>query len=183
MIAEFVVTIIYGQILVEAPGLPPAALRWDDAHVDQGFAWSPGRVAFGVDDSDGDSLLRVSVAPDYMLSDEVLWAVQVPFDVPAGSLSIGDVLLPASVDIPAGRYGLVFSAQSGGGRERPGGAAEDEDGLPDSSAPEPLAYVLDLIFVPATEPDFAILRQGELASASVTRRDTDLIPVPGGAAR
>jgi len=156
MLADFLLTVLYTQVVVHVPGLERPGLLWTDKHVDQGFAWSEGIASFGVPDHDGQVRVRVSSVEAYALGGDVLWAVQTPFDVPTAPLQIGTIANMRAVDVPAGRYDLVFEARDG--------SDEGED----------VAFVLDLKFVPSDEPSFAILKQGEeLATDEVLRRDAE----------
>lgn len=59
-------------------------------------------------------LSRWKTARSPSVDDGALWAVQVPFTVPAGApLDIGTILDERPVSVPAGRYDLVFEAMPG----------------------------------------------------------------------
>lgn len=158
MITEFALTLPYTQVVVHLPELDRPGVLWTGEHVDQGFAWSDGIVAFGVPDHDGACLIRVDASDDVGPSPDALWAVQTPFTVADGPLKVGTIANMRDVSVPAGQYDLVFEA-------RPGTAAA-HDG--------PFAFVLTLNFNRSEAPDFAILKQGEeLASETVLRQDAD----------
>ncbi|KPF69553.1 hypothetical protein IP69_10665 [Bosea sp. AAP35] len=155
---EFPLAVLYTQIQAFRAKLPRAGSLWTDDHVAQGFAWRPETVAFGVPDHDGQCVLQAAVADaPYSLADAVLWAVAVPFEVTTGKVSVGTVLNTRDLDVPVGRYSLVFEAWPG--RERAG---------------ETYAFMLRLLFCPDAAPDFAILRKGEeITTDVVLRRDAD----------
>ncbi|SCX19021.1 MULTISPECIES: competence protein ComJ [Agrobacterium] len=157
MIEEFPLTVLYTQVVVHLPNLPRPGLLWDDAHVDQGFAWSEGIVSFGVPDHDGECLIRIDVADAVKVEADAEWAVQTPFDASVSPLKIGTIANMRDVAVPNGLYNLVFQA------------------LPGSVIPEAeFAFLLLLTFVPATSPSFEILKQGEeLATDTVLRRDAE----------
>lgn len=159
MIIEFALPILFTQMLLHDATHPSPGLNWDDTHVAQGFAWSPGLVSFGVPDHDGECLIRVFVEPKKDIGTNAIWAVQVPYTV-TGPLELGTVGLLQPVEIPDGTYNIVFEALPGD---------PDRD----------IAYVLSVTFVPTTDQVFAILRQGgEITSADVLRMDADLsVPV------
>ena len=159
MIIEFALPIFYTQVLLHDATHPSPGLNWDDTHVAQGFAWSPGLVSFGVPDHDGECLIRVFVEPDKSVDEAAIWAIRVPYTV-TGPLELGTVGLLQPIAISDGTYDVVFEAL-------PGDADRD------------IAYVLSVTFVPTTEPEFAILRQGgEITTADVLRVDADLsVPV------
>lgn len=155
MPAEFAVMVFYGQILIFVQGLPRPGLLWTSEHAAQGFAWAPGIVSFGVPDHDGESLIQVKVAPDIAIEPRALWAIRVPFEVPALPLQIGTVGDMAEIDVSPGRYSLVFEA------------------LPGNTVKEPVeGFALRLTFCADPHPDFEILRRGgDLATDKVLRRD------------
>ena len=152
---EFAVTVDYGQILVFVRGLPRPGLLWTPDHVAQGFAWAPGIVSFGVPDHDGESLIQVKVASDIAIEPRALWAIRVPFEIPALPLQIGTVGDMAAVNVPQGSYSLVFEV------------------LPGHTVNEPVeGFLLRLTFSADPDPDFEILRKGgDLTTDRVLRRD------------
>ena len=153
MLSEFSLFILYSQVLVHLTNHPSPGLIWSDEHVAQGFAWSKGLVAFGIPDHDGECLVRVIQAEDMALAGDSLWAVQVPFEV-TEQLQIGTVALIQPVEVPVGKYALLFEA-------RPGDDA--------------FTFIFNLRFVPSEAPEFIILKQGgELETNQVLRRDASL---------
>jgi hypothetical protein len=138
---------------VHRSGLSRPGLLWDDGHVAQGFAWSDGIVSFGVPDHDRQCLVRVETSKTLSVEAAALWALQTPFSVDASPLKIGTIGNMRNVDVPAGKYDLIFHAL-------PGEAVGN------------YAFLLKLSFVPTETPDFRILKQGdELTTDHVLRRD------------
>jgi hypothetical protein len=156
MLAEFDLTVDYGQIFVLRPSLANSILQWTEEHVAQGFAWSPNAVSFGVPDHDGECLVQVKTVPRVSIEPQALWAVRVPLDLPSASLTIGSVAVDHEVNVPAGKYSLVFEAL-------PGDIAKDHD----------YAFVFRLKFCTDPHPDFEILKQGrELTTNRILRKDS-----------
>ena len=156
LLAEFALAIDYGQIFVFRPSPASPVLAWTDEHAAQGFAWSPSAVSFGVPDHDGTSLVQVTTAPGVSVDPQALWAVRVPFDVPNAALTIGSVSVEHQVDVPSGKYSLVFEAL-------PGEVATDHD----------YPFLFKLKFCADPYPDFEILKQGaELTTNRVLRKDS-----------
>lgn len=154
VLATFNVTVLYAQILVFAPSTPLPGLLWTDEHVAQGFAWSEGSVSFGIPDHDGDCLVRISLSPRYVLPENALWAVKVPFTVSHAAVQAGSILSDIRVDIPNGTYELFFTALPN----------QDPD----------MAFTLSFDFVASPDPDFAILKRGgELETDKVLTRDAE----------
>lgn len=154
MLADFPVTIDYGQVLVCTEGRAGVGLLWTDDHVAQGFAWSPGHVCFGVPDHDGECRIQVALMQQGAeLDAHALWAVQVPFlaDEP---VQIGSLFDLRSVALPNGPYQLTCQALPGADNE---------------------AYVLQLTFLRSESPQFCILKKGEdITADAVLRRDAQL---------
>lgn len=150
MLADFRVTIDYGQVLVCTQDRAAAGLLWTDDHVAQGFAWSPGHVAFGVPDHDGECRIQVELGQGVVLDPLALWAVQVPFMVDA-PVQVGALFEPRSVAVPRGNWQLGFQALPGSGGD---------------------AYVLRLTFAPDDSAQFRILKKGgDISADTVLRRD------------
>jgi len=150
MLADFPVTIDYAQVLVQAESHAASGLLWTDDHVAQGFAWSRGHVSFGVPDHDGECRIRVELAHGDVLDPQALWAVQVPFFV-TGPVEIGTIFDMRGVEVPVGRYNLVYQALPGTGG---------------------YAYVLRLTFSQSDAPAFRILKKGgDITADTVLRRD------------
>ncbi|EHM02037.1 hypothetical protein HMPREF9946_01555 [Acetobacteraceae bacterium AT-5844] len=150
MLALFATVILYTQLLVATPGGRNVALLWSDEEVAQGFAWDKEVVAFGLPDHDGSSLVRVQAQnTPFILAGDALWAVSVPFAAREGVVDVGTVLGERSLPIQPGDYQLVFQARPGNGEH---------------------SYVLDVVFIRGGAQSFAILKQGELESGEVLRR-------------
>lgn len=152
MLADFPVTILYTQVLVQTESRAPAGLLWTDEHVAQGFAWSDGLVSFGVPDHDGACRVLVEVVRNVVPDPRALWAVQVPFHV-TGPLQIGALFDMRSVGVPNGSYTLTYQAFPGGSDH---------------------AYTLRLTFSQSAAPQFRILKKGgDVTADTVLHRDAE----------
>lgn len=150
----FQLSVSYAQIVVFVSGITPPEFDWTDDHVAQGFAWMPEIVSFGVPDHDGLCLMQVGTVDAIAIEPNALRAIRVPFEVPAGSLSIGSILDTKEVNVPAGTYSMIFEALPG-----------------DASKAGDYAFVLNLKFLNDESPDFEILKQGtELTTNKVLRK-------------
>lgn len=155
MIAEFELTVFYTQVVVYVSGITPPDFEWTDEHVAQGFAWMPTIVSFGVPDHDGECLVQVDIVPQIQIDPDALWAIRVPFDVPSVPITIGSIFDGQEINIPEGRYSLVFEALARNFSERGN-----------------RAFVLRIKFSKESDPIFEILRQGtELTTDRVLRKD------------
>lgn len=162
MISTFDLTIYYAQIMVYLPTVDRPGLLWTKEHTAQGFAWHPGIVSFGISSADRDCLIQVDVASKITVSSESLWAICVPFEVSSSPVQIGSVFDTHEVDIPMGKYGLVFEVF-------PGGSAvyENLDG-----EQVPYGHVVSIRFCSDGDHDFRILKMGgELTTDKILRRD------------
>jgi hypothetical protein len=154
IIAQFEVTVFYTQIVVFVSGTTPPEFDWTDDHVAQGFAWMPTIVSFGVPDHDGQCHMRVEMVDLLEINPDALWAIRVPFDVPPTPLSIGSIFDVKDINIPAGKYSMIFEVLPG-------------DSIKDAN----YAFALILKFVEDANSDFEILRQGtELTTDKVLRK-------------
>lgn len=134
------ITVQYGQIYICDPASQDVGLLWGQNEVDQGFAWDPEMVAFGVPDHNGRCILQVEKI-DHFYGPEAnsLWALQVPFEVKNGGVMAGTILVDEFYEIDNGRYNVIFQTFAG--------------------APA-YAYVLKFQFVASAGPSFAILKTG-----------------------
>ena len=154
MLADFVVSIDHGQVVVHGEGEPGAGLLWTDEHVAQGFAWSEKLLTLGVPDHDGECRIQVELVPEATVSAQALWAVQMPLEV-TQPLHVGALFERHRVGVPNGRYALLYQAL-------PGTQGE--------------AYVLRLSLAATPQPAFRILRTGgDVTADAVLRRDAQLL--------
>jgi Competence protein J (ComJ) len=153
---QFKISVMYGQIVVYRTHLERPGLLWENDHVAQGFAWDHEIVSFGVPDHDGMSLLEVNVGEARQsLSEQTLWAAEVPFDVTTGEVEVGTVMMMNSIKMPIGKHSLIFEGCSGG-------RFDSND----------YAFFLRLSFSINDNADFKILRKGyELTADKVLRKD------------
>lgn len=152
MLSGFTVTIDHAQLLVEAQSQAGSGLVWTDDHVAQGFVWSPGCVAFGVPDHDGQCRIEVDLSRGEVLAPQALWAVRVPFVVEE-RVQVGTLFDAHGIEVPSGSYNLTCQAWLGTGD---------------------CAYVVRLTFSPSEAPEFRILKRGgDITTDTVLRRDAD----------
>lgn len=153
ILADFPIGIDYTQVLVVTASHPRPGLLWTDDHVAQGFAWSEGLASFGVPDHDGLCRLQLEAAEAIALAPDAISAVQVPFTI-VEAIELGSVFERRKAELPLGAYALIFQILPG-----------------DDTA----AFILRLTFVPAENPDFAILKPGgDITATTVLRRDAEL---------
>jgi hypothetical protein len=147
---SFSISVQYGQIIVFDPSEPGLGLLWSQEEVDQGFAWDPKMVAFGVPDHDGDCVIHIATYEEFdALDPNALWAVRTPFQVTSPEIAVGTILLDEPFEIAKGNYEIYFQAMQG---------------------PGAYAYLFEIHFIKSSNPEFAILKTGPGASSSKVLR-------------
>ena len=100
----------YAQLAVFNVGLDNPFNDWSQRHVQQGFAWRPGSVSFGMLFETGDIALRI------IPNDEIeavgrrsSRAIRVPFEVtPPGRVEIASITESVEIEIEPRAYSLSF---------------------------------------------------------------------------
>ncbi|MGU3494787.1 competence protein ComJ [Xanthobacteraceae bacterium A53D] len=151
-IAAFDLMVNYGQIIVHLPSVERPGHAWGDAELAQGFAWSPGLASFGVPHHAFMCRVNVSVAPAHTLAADAISSVRVPFAVTDGPVMVGSVFHYDPVDLPTGRYALVFETTPGVGTYR----FEDEGEIIEGD----YDFTAHLVFMPDQAEVFEILKMG-----------------------
>ena len=148
--AEFVTSARAREILVYDDHEPAPAPAWEADHVRQGFAWRPHSVAFRIPDLDGRCLVRVGGADLAALTDDTIWAFEVPFVAPSGAVVVQAGDGDAWGFFPESANALVFKA------------------LPPPGTG--CAFAFELAFVSRASPEFRILRSGGDVPCGTTLR-------------
>lgn len=107
---QFEIDVTYGQLAVFQAGLVNPFNDWTDDHVNQGFTWRDGSVSFGALSGDGYSQVHVKTT-DIVAIDDAVRAIIVPFEVKLGGVEVGSISETVVIEIPAGHYGLLFTAR------------------------------------------------------------------------
>lgn len=106
---RFKVGVIYGQVAVFDPNIDRPFNDWTPEHVAQGFAWRPGSVSFKTLYESGVLLVETRQTREIKLSPNAERSIVVPFDVGgSGLVEIGSIDRGERVQVPAGRYALLF---------------------------------------------------------------------------
>jgi hypothetical protein len=101
--------ISYSQITVFQYGMDQPFNDWTDIHVEQGFSWRPGSVAFGTLTDGGSCEIQISVADSFEVNPNAIRVITVPFEVGTEGIEL-DSTEPFAIQIQSGVYELVFSA-------------------------------------------------------------------------
>lgn len=103
--------VTYQQISLFDPTLPQPFNSWEDKHVAQGFSWRNGSVAFGTLNPDGEIMVEIATSSEIRLSDTVIRAIVVPFEIPeSGTLELATITESHQLAVPQNTKGILFEA-------------------------------------------------------------------------
>jgi hypothetical protein len=120
-VKEFSVSVLYSQLAVFDPVLERPFNMWTIRHVDQGFAWRPGSVAFRTLQESGRHLVTVKCDHrEVELMPDAVRTIEVPFEIPPGAaVEIGSISDSTVVYLPSGLYQLRYDYCRGEGGSLP----------------------------------------------------------------
>lgn len=111
--------VTYQQVLLFDPALQNPFNSWTDEHVNQGFSWRNGSVAFGTLEPDGNIEIEIESRINPSPSSDVIRAIIVPFNLPdGGKVELATITESQLLDIPQDVKGLLFEAGVGGQRNK-----------------------------------------------------------------
>jgi Competence protein J (ComJ) len=167
MLASLDVLINYSQLILYQPSIERPGHVWGDAELDQGFAWSPGIVSFGVPEHALVCRVEISIASSFEISADAISCLRVPFSIDESTTYVGSVFHYNSVKIDFGKYALFYEVLPGSGTATIENAGQTET--------VELSFVLKLCFVPDRSDTFEIVRSGgAVHSDKVLSRLSDL---------
>jgi competence protein J (ComJ) len=107
---EFTIMVSYAQVAVFDRSLERPFNEWTTRHVNQGFSWRPGSVAFGTIEEGGPHLVTVRIdANGNEAGADAIRVIDVPFEAPPdGAVEVGSISDSVSLEIPPGLYQLRF---------------------------------------------------------------------------
>lgn len=152
MLSSLSVMINYGQLILYLPSVERPGHVWGEPELQQGFAWSPGIVSFGIPEHAFICTVEIEVVDTFSLSPDAISCLRVPFDVCEAPVQIGSVFAYDAVDIPMGRYSLICEILPGYGTWEIETDGEKESGDID--------YVINLRFMTGESDLFDILKAG-----------------------
>lgn len=106
---NFEFNILYSQIAVFQCGMENPYNDWNDTHVKQGFVWRNGSVGFGTLSDNIACEILIRLSDSFELSDEIIRAIALPFEVKDSGIEIGSVMETIEIEIKEGMYQLVFT--------------------------------------------------------------------------
>jgi hypothetical protein len=107
-VAKITLPVSHSQLAVFHAGMRDPFNDWEDAHVEQGFAWRPGSVSFSTLDEGGDIGIDVVREKKWSIDPAAARVIRVPFEVPEDGIEIASIISGQAVDVPAGRYNLYY---------------------------------------------------------------------------
>lgn len=104
----FELNISYSQVAVFLSNLHQPFNDWTDQHVAQGFAWRPGSVSFRTLVEYGKHFIEVVTVKHFdSLDEDVIRAVEVPFEIPVDSeIDVASISDSISIKLSPGIYCL-----------------------------------------------------------------------------
>lgn len=115
MLASLNVLINYGQLILYLPSVDRPGHLWGEPEMQQGFAWSPGIVSFGVPEHAFICTVEIEMVDAFRTSPDAISCLRVPFDVSETPVQIGSIFEYEPVDIPTGAYSLMCEVLPGRG--------------------------------------------------------------------
>lgn len=109
--------IYYSQIALFQYGLDNPFNNWNDTHVNQGFTWREGSVSFGTLANEVNCKVTIKLSDKIEIDDNAIRALVVPFEVKNDGIEVGSIIETVGIDIPEGKYELLFFANVEGGTE------------------------------------------------------------------
>jgi hypothetical protein len=100
------VYISYSQLAIFSSALQHPYNDWTDEHVAQGFSWRAGSVSFYTLVEAGVHSVEVDFVKRFPpLDEEVIRAIEVPFDVPSdGAIEVGSISETVPLAFPSGSF-------------------------------------------------------------------------------
>lgn len=135
----------YSQLCVFLSSLQQPFNDWQQAHVDQGFAWRSGSASFRTLEEEGEHLIELAVSKQAVaVSEAAVRVIEVPFDIPSdGDIEIASISDSTPISLPPGKYMLrceLFEM--------------NEDG----------AFPVRLTFIASTSDEFKVVRADDALS-------------------
>ena len=153
MLASLNIMINYSQLILYLPSIQKPGHLWTDPEFNQGFAWSPGIVSFGVPEDAFVCDVEIDVKGAFTLSPDAISCIQVPFDINESPLQVGSVFFYDPVDVPKAKYSLFYEVLPGARRIW----EMEVDGTQQSGNVD---YILKLWFVPDESNHYEIIKMG-----------------------
>jgi Competence protein J (ComJ) len=117
MALSFSLQLAWSQVSVFDAGLSDPFNDWTERHVSQGFTWRPGSVSFRTHDNEGYCQITVDMVSGLVLEKDAERAILVPFTTWGGLIEISTIAQSEFVDVPAGRYALLYQSGTRDGQQ------------------------------------------------------------------
>lgn len=116
MAIDFNLELSWSQVSLFDANLTDPFNDWSEGHLNQGFSWRPGSVSFKLPTRTGGLEVTVDFIDSLNLMSEARWAIVVPFHTWAGVIEISTMSQSELVEIPAGRFALLYQTGIRDGR-------------------------------------------------------------------
>jgi Competence protein J (ComJ) len=116
MAISFSLELAWSQVSLFDANLDDPFNDWNEQHLAQGFSWRPGSVSFKTPLRHGEIDIALDLIDAMVLAPDASRAIVVPFTSWGGLIEISTISGSEVVDIPPGRYALLFQTGIRGGR-------------------------------------------------------------------
>lgn len=89
---------------------------WTEQHLAQGFSWRAGSISFKTPVRHGDIDVTVDLISNIVIRTDAARAILVPFTTWGGLVEISSIAQSELIDIPPGRYAVLFQSGIRNGR-------------------------------------------------------------------
>jgi hypothetical protein len=117
MAIEFQLPLAWSQVSLFEANLTDPFNDWTDRHLSQGFTWRPGSVSFHLPFRQGEIDISLDLIDDVQVTNDARRAIVVPFTSWGGAIEVSTIAASEIIDLPTGRYGLLFQVGLRNGRQ------------------------------------------------------------------
>jgi hypothetical protein len=117
MAINFSLELAWSQVSLFDANLLDPFNDWNERHLHQGFTWRPGSVSFRTCERFGEVDVEIDLVGSLKVEQDARRAIIVPFTTWGGTIEISTIAQSEVIDIPAGRYALLFQTGIRNGRQ------------------------------------------------------------------
>jgi hypothetical protein len=117
MAIQFSLELAWSQISLFDANLVDPFNDWNERHLRQGFTWRPGSVSFKTPERFGEIDVEMDLVGSLKVEPDARRAMIVPFTTWAGVIEISTISQAEVIDIPPGRYALLYQTGIRNGRQ------------------------------------------------------------------
>ncbi len=116
MSISFSLELAWSQISLFDANIDDPFNDWNEQHLAQGFTWRPGSVSFKTPLRHGEIDVSLDLIDAMVLESDAQRAIVVPLTTWGGLLEVSTIAGAEVIDIPPGRYALLFQTGIRNGR-------------------------------------------------------------------